>query len=89
MMHVCTSQSGVDPVVLVPQPEDLVLSGPDSSHAGGGRLFEMAAALFAAEERPDVPPHHLQHRRRLALQTWPTHTHTCIFVRSSGGWSVM
>lgn len=70
---VCTSQSGVDPVVLPPQPQDLLLSGLDLVHAGSGCLFEVSATLLAAEERPDVPPHHLEHRRHLGLQAFGTH----------------
>lgn len=74
-VYVCvrTSQSVIDPVVLVPQPQDLLLSVLDSVHADGRRLFKVSPALLAAEERPDVPTHHLQHWRRLALQTCVTH----------------
>lgn len=63
------SQSVVDPVVLVPQPEDLLLSVLDLIHTDSGCLFKVLTALLTAEERPDVPSHHLQHRSRLTLQT--------------------
>ena len=72
----CTGQPGVDPVVLVPQPHNLLLSALHAVHAGGRRLFKVSTTLLAAEERPNIATHHLQHRRRLALQTCATHTQT-------------
>lgn len=68
-MCVCTGQSVVDHVVLVPQPQYLLLSVLDSVHADSCCLFKVLTALLAAEECPDVPTHHLQHWGRLALQT--------------------
>ena len=65
-----TCQSVVDHVVLVPQPQDLLHAARHRVQTDGRRLLKVSAALLAAKERPDVSPHHLQHRRRLALQTW-------------------
>lgn len=67
-----TCQPHVDPVVLLPQPEDLLLSVLYVVHADRCRLLEVPAALPAAKEGSDVAAHHLQHRRRLSLQTCVT-----------------
>lgn len=64
-----TGQSGVDPVVLVPQPQDLLLAARHLVHACRRRLLKVSPAFLTAEEGPDVATHHLKHRSLLALQT--------------------
>lgn len=71
-------QPVVDHVVLVPQPQHLLLPTLDSVHTGGRCLLKVSATLLTAEEGPDVATHHLQHRSRLGLQT-------CVFQCSGCG----
>lgn len=63
-----TCQPVIDLVVLVPQPQDLLLVALHLLHVSRRRLFKMASTFLAAEEGADVATHHLQHRRR-PLQT--------------------